>query len=373
MKKTIGVVVNPIAGMGGKVGLKGTDGAETLRRAIEAGATPEAHMRAATALACFEPVADEVRFVTYPGAMGADSFADLPLEVHVVGELHSATTDAHDTERAVREICAAGVDLLLFVGGDGTARDVCCSIPDDVPVLGVPAGVKMHSAAFATSPNAAAELARHYLLAEERVTTCEAEIMDIDEEDWRCGRVSARLYGYVSCPFERRLIQGVKASSPGTEEMEIAEIAGRVIADMDEESIYVLGPGTTVRAVANVLGVPKTLIGVDVVRGRRLVAADVSERDLLELTRGKQAWIVVTIIGGQGYLFGRGNQQISARVIEQVGVDHIIVVATQRKIVALRGRPLLVDTGDAAVDESLAGYVSVRTGPQTTTLYRVEC
>jgi predicted polyphosphate/ATP-dependent NAD kinase len=368
--RTIGVVVNPIAGMGGKVGLKGTDGRATLLRAIEAGARPEAPRRAATALAAFVPAADEIRFLTYRGAMGEDSFAGLPLDVDVVGEPLGATTTAADTERAAAELRARGPDLLLFVGGDGTARDICRSVGESLVALGVPAGVKMHSAVFATSPRAATELALHYVQGG-RAVTREAEVMDINEDDYRQGILDARLYGYLRIPFERRLVQGMKTSSPASEEMQVADIARSFAEGMDDDIIYVLGPGTTTRAIAAACGLPKTLIGVDVVRAKRMIARDVGEEELLDLTLGQLARIVVTVIGGQGYLFGRGNQQISARVIEQIGVDNIMVVATESKLVALRGRPLLVDTGDDALDRTLAGYMQVKTGPMREVCYRI--
>lgn len=370
MKWTIGVVVNPIAGMGGKVGLKGTDGPEALRRATAAGATPQAPQRAAETLAAFEPARDELHFLTCPGTMGEASFRGLDLDVEVICAPGPEMTTAVDTERAVAELHARCVDLLLFVGGDGTARDVCRSAGDALVVLGVPAGVKMQSAAFATSPVAAARLALRFLR-EEGITTREAEVMDIDEEDYRLGRLSARLYGYVTVPFEQRLVQGVKAGSPASEEMEVAEIARSIVEEMDDELVYVLGPGTTMRAIATALNLPKTLLGVDVVRAKQMVALDVSERELLNLTRHQRTRIIVTVIGGQGYVFGRGNQQISADVIKQVGVSNIIVVATERKIVALRGRPLLVDTGDDVLNQSLDGYIKIRTGPRRATVYRV--
>ena len=370
VKRTIGIIVNPIAGMGGRVGLKGTDGRETLRRAVEAGALPEAPSRAAVVLTAFVPAADELRFLTYRGAMGEASFAGLPLDVDVVGEPLGQATTAADTERAATALRAAGIDVLLFVGGDGTAHDIYRSVGDSIVVLGVPAGVKMHSAVFATSPRAAAELSLHYLRGGHAATR-EAEVMDINEEDYREGILGARLCGYLRIPFERRLVQGVKTSTPADQEVQIADIARSFAEGMDDEVMYVLGPGTTTRALASALGLPKTLIGVDVVRERRLIARDVGEHELLDLTRGQPAKIVMTVIGGQGYLFGRGNQQISARVIEQVGVNNIVVIATERKLVDLRGRPLLVDTGDDTLNRALAGYIQVRTGPRRKVCYRV--
>jgi predicted polyphosphate/ATP-dependent NAD kinase len=369
-RTTIGFIVNPIAGMGGKVGLKGTDGPATLRRAIAAGALPDAPRRAVMTLAAFAPATDELRFLTCRGAMGEASFVGLPLDVGVVGKLLGATTTAADTKRAAAVLCARGSDILLFVGGDGTARDICRSVGQSIVVLGIPAGVKMHSAVFATSSLAAAELSLRYLRGGVGATR-EAEVMDINEEDYRQGIVSARLYGYLRVPFERQLLQGMKTSSLASEDTQVADIARSFADGMNDDVMYVLGPGTTMRAVAAALDLPKTLIGVDVVRARQMVARDVGERELLDLTLGQPTKIVITIIGGQGYLFGRGNQQISAQVIAQVGIDNIVVVAAERKLVDLRGRPLLVDTGDDALNSSLAGYIQVMTGPGRKVYYRV--
>ena len=197
--------------------------------------------------------------------------------------------------------------------------------------------------------------------------------MDIDEEAFRQGIVAARLYGYLNIPFQRRLVQGLKTASDPGEKAATEAIAWEVVDGMDGETLYIIGPGTTTRAIAARLGVPKTLLGVDVVQQGRLVAADANESQLLALLEERLAKIVVTPIGGQGYIFGRGNQQISPRVIEQVGKEHIIVVSTAAKIQGLGGRPLLVDTGDREVDRMLSGYIRVVTGYREQAVYRVSC
>jgi predicted polyphosphate/ATP-dependent NAD kinase len=237
--------------------------------------------------------------------MGEDCFAGLGYDVEVLFGSSRTSTSAADTERCAAEL-SRRVDLLLFAGGDGTARDVRATMRDDAVVLGVPAGVKMHSAVFATSPHAAAELAGRFL--EARAGVRDAEVMDLDEDDYREGRVSARLYGYLRVPYDRRLLQGMKTASPLGEEAEVAELGRFAATEMETDTLYLLGPGTTVWAVAAALGLPKTLIGVDAVRAGQLVGRDLNERELLERTRTQRSRIIVTIIGGQGYLFGRGNQ-----------------------------------------------------------------
>ncbi len=376
----LGLIVNPVAGLGGRVGLKGSDGAEIQRRARELGAEPHAHDRAVEALARLRQV-DELEIVTYPDEMGENAARAVGFEPTVLGLITPGATTAEDTREAAREMQQHGVDLLLFAGGDGTARDVYEAIGSSgLPALGIPAGVKIHSAVYATHPRSAGELAALYLqgrVAELR----EAEVMDIDEVAFRQGSLSARLYGYLRVPFRSRLVQSQKVPSSG-EAASLAAIAEDVAAKMEPGVLYILAPGTTTRAIAEALGVEKTLLGVDVVesgqwsvdsgqREVRLVAADVNEAELLALIEGREARIVVTPIGGQGYLFGRGNQQISPRVIERVGPENVVVVSTPDKLHALGTAPLLVDTGDRAVDETLSGYVMVVTGYNERAVRRV--
>ena len=370
MKRKAGLIVNPIAGMGGKVGLKGTDGAEILRRAILIGATPESPRRAIRALERLAGLEDDLHFFTCPGEMGESELAPSGFDYTVIGSITPGDTTAEDTERAAREIQAAGAELLLFVGGDGTARNICNAVGDRVPVLGIPAGVKMHSAVFGTTPRNAGELAKLFLQGK-AVGTREAEVMDIDEDAFRDQRLSARLYGYLQVPFERRLVQSVKAGRTGQEDTVVRAIALDVIGNMEPDCLYIIGPGTTAREIMRVLDLENTLLGVDVVLNKSLVASDVNEGELLEIIEGKPARIVVTIIGGQGYLFGRGNQQISDRVIERVGKNNIIVIATKGKLFALNGEPMLVDTGNETVNEMLSGYVSVTTGVKEKLVYKV--
>jgi len=361
MKKKVGLIINPIAGMGGKVGLKGTDGPEILEKARKIGATPESPKRAAQMLSRLSVLKDDIHILTCPGQMGERVLKTSGFIFSVIGSIGKETTTADDTERAAREMKKSGVDLLLFAGGDGTARDIYNATADSLPVLGIPAGVKMHSAVFGTTPKNAGELAVLYLQGK-TAGTREAEIMDIDEEAFRAQRVSAKLYGYLRVPFARKLIQDVKAGRAARDGSGIRAIALDVIKNMEKDCFYIIGPGTTTREVMNQLNLPNTLLGVDVVLNRSLVAKDVNEKKLLETIEGRASRIIVTIIGGQGYIFGRGNQQISCKVVQKVGKQNIIVIATQEKIFSLMGSPLLVDTGDEMVNRMLSGYIKVTSG-----------
>ena len=368
----LGLIVNPIAGMGGRVGLKGTDSIEIVREAVRLGGRPEAPQRAVTALEqILRSLGSGLEILAAPGRMGEDEAVEAGFAPVVVGEPASETT-AEDTARAAIAMKEAGAGLILFAGGDGTARDIHRAIGDAVPVVGIPAGVKMHSAVYATSPRSAASLAGRFLL-DPDLPLREVEVMDIDEEAFRQGSVSASLYGYMKVPYIRSLVQGAKSGSEPSDEAALAAVAYEVAGRIDGERLYVLGPGTTLRAVARKLGVEKTLLGVDLFCCGRLTDLDVTARRLEEAVRGNEhrTTIVVTPIGGQGHIFGRGNQQISPSVIGAVGRDAVMVVATTTKLAALRGRPLLVDTGDPEVDDMLSGYARVVTGINMESVYRV--
>ncbi|MEJ2209648.1 MAG: ATP-NAD kinase family protein [Anaerolineae bacterium] len=361
-RKELGLIVNPVAGLGGRVGLKGSDGAEIQCRARAMGAEPHAGERAAEALERLRRVED-LSIVTYPGEMGEDAARAAGFEPVVIGQVEAGATTAADTQEAARKMHARGVDLLLFAGGDGTARDIYEAVGLEQPALGIPAGVKIHSAVYATHPRSAGELAALFL--QGQVSSLrEAEVMDIDEDAFRAGALQARLYGYLTVPYRSSLVQSQKVPSSG-EAAAQAAIAEDVAGKMEPGVLYIVGPGTTTRAIASELGLDKTLLGVDVVLDGALVARDANETDLLKLLdghAGREARIVVTPIGGQGYLFGRGNQQLSPRVIRRVGADHVLIVSTPDKLHALGSRPLLVDTGDREVDEMLSGYRMVVTG-----------
>jgi len=369
--KRLGLVVNPVAGMGGRVGLKGSDGAETLRRAKALGAVETSPSRATYALRHLAPIKDRFELITYPGEMGEDEARAAGFTPKVIGKIREGETTPADTRTAAKEMATLGVDLLLFAGGDGTARDVCEAIDGTVPALGIPTGVKIHSGVYAVSPAAAGELAAKYLTGE--VTGVQqAEVMDIDEDAFRDNRLSARLYGYLRIPREETYVQGSKEASPVDEGENLKAIAADLADEMQPDTLYVLGPGSTISSVAEHLGLEKTLLGVDVVQGGKIIASDVNEEQLLKLVAGKRAKIVVTVIGGQGFVFGRGNQQISARVIRAVGKENIVIAATPAKLATLHGKPLLVDTGDPALDAELTGYAKVVTDYGRRVVYRIK-
>ena len=360
-QKKLGLIVNPVAGLGGRVGLKGSDGLVIQQQARELGAVPEAQNRAVVALRMLKKSAGALeKLVTYPGEMGEHAAVRCGFSPLIIGEIRPGETTAEDTHRAAEEMLALGVDLILFAGGDGTARNICEAVGDSVPVIGIPAGVKIHSGVFGVNPTSTGELAAQFLR-DKIASLRDAEVMDINEEAYREGIISPRLFGYLRVPYQRRLIQVRKSPNPVSEEAKLNAISLDVIDQMDE-NCYIIGPGTTTRPILTHLGLCKTLIGVDVVCDRELVIEDANEKALMALLETRSAKVVVTPIGGQGYIFGRGNQQISPKVLRRIGIENIIVISAPEKILALEGRPLLVDTGDLDLDRALSGHIKIITG-----------
>jgi len=361
----LGFIVNPIAGMGGRVGLKGTDG--VLERAVALGAKPVAPRRGVEFLKRLKElgVASKIQITTCLGSMGESEVKSAGLEAELLPVPHEDETTAEDTKEAVKlMVNERKVDLLVFVGGDGTARDVYDAMKKagkDVPVLGVPAGVKMYSGVFAVNPEDAAEVVEAFF--EGKAEVIEFEVMDADESAIRSDQFAVRLYGFVRGPFLPLRVQGSKQVSPQTldERENQTAIAKCIVEMMKPEATYILGPGTTVKRVAELLGVEKTLLGVDIYQKGRVIK-DVNEKGILKTVKNwEKTWIIVSPIGRQGILFGRGNQQISPEVIRRVGKERILVGATRSKIQGFEGGVLHVDTGDPEVDKLLKGYIKVIT------------
>lgn len=364
----LGLIINPLAGLGGAVGLKGSDGVAT--QALALGAEPRAALRTRIALECLRPVAEGLEFLTFPGPMGGDLLREMGFAHRLLGTLSEGPTAAGDTRRAVEALQQAGVALILFAGGDGTARDVCAVVRSDQPVLGIPAGVKIHSGVYAISPRAAGELTRR-LVEGGLVRLAQGEVRDLDEAALREGRVAARWYGALTVPEEGGYVQQVKQAGVESEELVLVELAAWLEQDWDPALRYVFGPGSTLHGLAQNLGLQTTLLGVDVIENGQVIARDVGERELFALVEGHPAMLLVTAIGGQGHILGRGNQQISPRVVRAIGLDRLRVVATKRKLRTLEGRPLWVDSGDASLDDAFPDAVRVWAGYKDELLYPV--
>ena len=358
---TVGVVVNPVAGMGGRVGLKGTDG--KVAEARDRGAEPRAAERARQAFEAMARTDRPLRVLAYSGTMGAAPAREAGLEPTVVGEPEAGAdagigeTTAADTRNAVRQFVAEGVDIVLFVGGDGTAADVAetlANMDGETPIFGVPAGVKVYSSVFGVSPEAAGRVAATF---EE---TERAEVNDIDEDDYRAGEVRTELRAVARVPVADER-QASKQLSGGS----VEGLAAGFVEEMEPGVTYVLGPGGTLSEIKERLGVDGTALGVDVYRDGALLASDAAESAILTAL-GEDNVVVVSPVGGQGFVLGRGNQQISPTVLRR---SDLAVVASRAKLADVG--VLRVDTGDPDLDEQLRGWQRVRTGRFETRLVEV--
>lgn len=369
--KTIGLIINPVAGIGGRVGLKGSDGKEIQDLAKAKGAKGEALLRAAAALQELKVSASggSFRLLAAPGEMGAAVVKEVGLSCETVGHIDQGHTTAADTVAIAKAMKEKNVDLLLFAGGDGTARNIWEAVGDALPVIGIPAGVKIHSAVYAINPVNTGKAAAAFC-EEATIRYREGEVLDIDEDAFRQGRVSARLYGYLMVPEFRNYIQSMK-SGGYSEKNELAGIAGEIADHMGKDVVYLIGPGTTTRAVMDRLGLPATLLGVDAVQNGALLGSDLDEEAIYGLVSENDCRLVITVIGGQGHIFGRGNQQFSPRVIRKIGKERIIVIATKKKLFDLLPAALVADTGDEALDRELSGYMRVITGFNDAVMFSV--
>ncbi len=349
--------------MGGRVGLKGTD--DVLERAIQMGAKPVAPSRAIEFLRRLKTLelGSVITMITCPGAMGEDEAKTATFPATTLPMSITSKTTAEDTKLAVKQMIGEKVNLIVFVGGDGTAKDILDAMQNvkTTPVLGVPSGVKMYSDIFAINPLEAAEGVKAF--SEDVSQLVDFEIMDADENAIRRDRFSVKLYGFLRGPFVPMRLQGSKQMSPETvdEHENQMAVARFIVENMDPDGTYILGPGTTVKCVADLLGVEKTLLGVDIYRNKSVVKDVNEDRIMKEIRDFENTWIVVSPIGRQGMLLGRGNQQISPKIIKRVGRERIIVAATSNKLRNIEGNILRVDTGDPEVDELLRGYIKVVT------------
>ncbi|ALP41599.1 ATP-NAD kinase family protein [Aeromonas schubertii] len=362
----LGLIINPVAGLGGSVALKGSDG--VVEQARRLGAIPRSAERARSALG--ELAGLDYELVTVAGPMGETLAREMGIPHTLISHHPGAESRAEDTRSAAHIMAGMGLDLLLFAGGDGTARDICAAVGERAHVLGIPAGCKIHSGVYAVTPQAAGRVAAR-MIGGELLTLAQGEVMDIDEEAFRAGRVRARHFGELLVPQDLRFVQAVKAGGKESEPLVLADIAAEVVSRMEPDTLYLMGSGTTVAACMEELGLENSLLGVDLVENGRLIGQDLRADEILTRIAGRPCSLIITPIGGQGHLFGRGNQQLSPEVLRAVGLDRILVIATKSKLATLEGRPLLVDTGDRTLDQALQGYRRIVTGWRDQVIYPV--
>lgn len=366
----LGLVINPFAGIGGRVGLKGSDGEKIRAKALELGAQQLAMLKTKNCLLQCQDLLTHCKIYTVAGEMGETVCKQLGIEYEVVYYPQQPSTD-EDTQKAVSKLQQLSLDLLLFAGGDGTARNIFEVYDEQQVVLGIPAGVKIHSGVYAISAEAAGLLAKQLILGE-MLSLVSADVVDIDEQAFREGVVKAKKYGYLQIPASLQYMQAVKNGNQEVEGLVLQDIAAEIIESMDDDTYYVIGSGTTCAEIMQQLNLENTLLGTDIVYQQQLVKLDAVEKDLLALIEcNDKVQIIVTIIGGQGHVLGRGNHQISPDVVRKCGWNNIQLIATKTKLEGLAGRPLMVDTGDLTLDHELVGTKKVTTGYRDFVLYPV--
>lgn len=366
----LGLIINPYAGLGGSVGLKGSDGDAIRTEALARGAEPRVLVRMERALQVIANFREQVEVFCFAGDMGELSARAAGFTTHIIGVAQQQPSSAQDTCAAATALMQQNVDLILFAGGDGTARLIADVVGTSQPVLGVPCGVKMHSGVYANSPEAAGEILKQ-LLTGTLVNIAERDVKDIDEDAFRNGQVRARFYGTLLVPEDSQFLQQVKNAGTERDELAQLDVAQEMIEQLHSDTLYLVGPGSTTHLFLQELGVEGSLLGVDLLLNNRLMAVDVSAAQI-SAELGKftgPVKMIITAIGGQGHILGRGNQQFTPEILRRIGKDNIHIIAARGKILALNGRPLLVDTNDSELDAAFEGYRPVIIGYRETIMY----
>jgi predicted polyphosphate/ATP-dependent NAD kinase len=362
-----GLIVNPVAGIGGRYALKGSDDTDAVARIVALGARPVAAVRAERALRVLRAMAPEAELLAPAGAMGADAAERAGCSVSLLDHRPGESTSAADTKQAAAELLGLGVDLVVFAGGDGTARDVVDVVGSAVPVLGIPSGVKMRSGVFGTTPEAAGDAAGRYLASPARWPLADAEVLDAGD-----GGLESDLFALARVPSVPGRLQHGKSSRAASYDAALSALCDDIARELEPGRLYLFGPGTTTGRVMQALGLEPSMLGVDAVRDGALAGADLAEAGILELlSDGVEATIVLGVIGGQGFLLGRGNQQISSSVVRRVGAGNVMIVAAGDKVSALDPPVLHVDLGDGEEDRFLDGYRQVRVAPGRSIMLRL--
>lgn len=372
----LGLIINPYAGVGGSVGLKGSDGDEIRAEAFARGAEVRALGRMQRCLDLLTPFTQDIHVYCFAGDMGETAAQHSNLNYTIIGQAQFNPSNAQDTLAATTALIKKSVDIILFAGGDGTARNIADALQmagaEQQVVLGVPSGVKMHSGVYAITPEAAGEILL-CLLNKQLVNVQACDVRDIDEAAFREGKVKTRMYASMFAPVLPQFLQQVKNSGAAQDELVKLDIANYLIDNLIDNALYIVGPGSTTKIFLGQLGIEGSLLGVDVILNRELIVLDVGAQQLCELIQHHlgDVHLIVTAIGGQGHIIGRGNQQLIPEILQKIDRQHIHIIATKEKILSLNGRPLLVDSNDPVLDKSFSGYQSVLVGYDEFILYPI--
>ena len=370
----IGLLINPVAGLGGRVALKGSDSEAIQQKALALGAKPEAEQRSKQALMPLLESSEKISFYSIDGAMGGDLLNSLGLSyINCYQPENLDKTAEQDTLLAAAKFVEHQVDIILFAGGDGTARNILQAVGSEQLCLGIPAGCKIYSGVFTVTPEDAGSLLKQ-LVDGELVDLQESSVLDINEDDYRLGQMSTKVFGEMLTPKNGNFVQSVKVSGKESEELVQQEIAAWIAENIQEDTLYFIGSGSTCLVIKDELGIDGSLLGVDVLLNEHCIARDATEQELLAIINEHPELpvkLILTIIAGQGILLGRGNHQVCHKVIEKLGKENLMVVASKGKITDLAGKPLAVDTGNAELNASFSGYIPVITGYDDSILYPI--
>jgi len=363
-KFILGLIINPISGMGGSVGLKGTDGKSILEKAIELGAKPNALNRTKQLLKELLSIKSKLKFITCPGNMGETILNEMEFEYELINNpLFKSEIGIFDTTAEYTKIAAnlmlnyKNLRIILFVGGDGTARDILDVVNKNKPCLGIPAGVKIYSSVFSINPKSASSIILQFLWDE--IPLKESEVLDIDEEAYRQGKLISKLYGYLLTPYDPVFSQSSKLASPDSDLTNQERIGKRVIESLEKDVYYLIGPGTTTKAITDGLKLKKSILGVDLILNKEIIAMDLNETQILHYISGKNTKIIISLIGRQGFLFGRGNLQFTPRILKEIGSKNLIIISTKYKLQNIPNQILKLDTRSPKLDKLMAGLYKV--------------
>ena len=373
----VGIIVNPDAGLGGRLGFKGSDGRAAEAR--EAGAQDRAGPRMTQCMSKFDELLQsslnriniKPEIYTWEGRMGGDWLTNQ--EYHSIGKTPDPTT-AQNTSELVQQLTSNEVEVIVYAGGDGTTRDIVNALGDKkIPIIGVPGGVKMHSGCFATTPNAAAEVLFSFAIGDLMASI--TEVMDLDEEIYLAGEWKVRMYGEALTPASPRFMQGAKQQVERSSEAEIIEGLASHINELitnDPDLMVVWGSGGTLRLIGELIGQELTLLGIDI-QYQDKVYNDLNEQELIKIlsTHSGNKLLLLSPMGGQGFLIGRGNLQLSPEVLRIIGIESILGVATPGKLIGLSN--VRIDTGEESLDNEFKQrkFVKMLQGYRTTRVIRV--
>jgi predicted polyphosphate/ATP-dependent NAD kinase len=376
MISKIGFIVNPVAGMGGKVGLKGTDG--VLNKAIKLGAKPIAPDKAIETIKEFisNHSKNQIQWLTCSGEMGENELKKAGIKtIDIIYRPAENITTANDTKNACKIFLEKKVDLIFFCGGDGTARDIFKIIKNKVPILGIPSGVKMHSGAFGITTSASAMMLHEFV--KQHLTIGDVEIMDLDEERYRKGEWNIKLFGVAKGIVEPTYVQVGKTSFESISDNDIKdELAEHILDEIEQNTdyLFLFGSGGTIDYITKKLEIKNSLLGIDAVYNKKVVGSDLNEMGILNILKKYQkVKLILSPIGAQGFILGRGNLQLSPKVIKKIGLDNIIIISTPSKLASTP--EIRIDTGDKELDKlfSEKEFMMIVIGYRLSRVIKIKC